>query len=439
MNRVASGILEDHWLPKGHPYRRRNRLGKWRAGYNRLRNDILQGKVRSEELAEYISVSVPVHSMDGWSLLGRSIHSLLRGDPYSAVHLAYYAELRAAVAVLASQGIAVFDKRHCVIDSDGRCALVEALDEDGCPMGPHQWAWEVFQWWADQPSSIEFLRQVIRPEGKPLSLWLSAMNKAQSALDAVGVEWLNLWGIDIKRYFRDRDARNLASYWPTTIDSWDTRDIVENYYAIADVWLSLEPVSESRFWDLDRHLLRIVLIDGYLGATDRGDAATASALDGLAEEVEYLLAGVGIGDSAKESLRVFLSEPELEEPTVIRMARGKSKAGNPQHVVEVLSRATMLLRLASGASAALLFDAGIKREELNFWIHEVGTERGIWSPEDPPGQLIDLWEPIDALLDDMDSIMEGSEPSSHDLWNERPKGLALLGECERIALWGLGL
>ena len=40
----------------------------------------------------------------------------------------------------------------------------------------------------------------------------------------------------------------------------------------------------------------------------------------------------------------------------------KTKVGDASHVVEVISRATMLLRLATGASATLLSDAGIERE-----------------------------------------------------------------------------
>ena len=103
--------------PRPHPYRRRGRRG----GNNRLRDDLSNDRINSDRLSEYIGISAPVHSMDGWSFLGRSIHCLSRGDPYIAVHLAYYAELRAALAILAAQGIGVFSYPHCVIDSEGRC------------------------------------------------------------------------------------------------------------------------------------------------------------------------------------------------------------------------------------------------------------------------------------------------------------------------------
>ena len=79
------------------------------------------------------------------------------------------------------------------------------------------------------------------------------MNKARFTLEGLGSEWLQLWGIDIHRYFGDRDARNAASYWPNTINSWKPRTTADDYQAISDIWLPLEPTSEARFAELDRH------------------------------------------------------------------------------------------------------------------------------------------------------------------------------------------
>ena len=453
MGRIAASLPEDHWLSAEHRYRRRRRRGRWSGGHHRLRVDLSKENVHSDALAEYIGISAPVHATDGWSLLGRAIHCLLRGDPYSAVHLAYYAELRAAIAVLASQGIGVFDNRHCVIDSAGSCKLVEPRDRKGKPMGSHQWTWQVFRWWAGQQRSADLLRDVIKPEGISLGIWVNAMSRAQPALDVIGTEWLHLWGIDIGRYFADREARNSASYWPTSIDSWNPRTPIENYQAVADMWSMLEPTSESRFTELDKHLLRAVLVDGYFGATERtigGEAVgedefqteeeEMTETDGFSGEVESLLLNMSMNDPAKSLLKDFLTDSGLEQPAVIQMASGTSKVGESNHVVEVMSRAAMLLRLATGASATLLFDAGIERGDLEFWIQAVGTERGIWPPKEPPDQLVDLWNDVDEVLDDIDSwVQEMTERSAHEMWGAESNEFSLLGECERVALWGLGL
>ena len=435
MRRVADRMAPDHWLSTPHPYRRRGKRG----GNNRLRNDLSSDSINSDRLSEYIGVSAPIHSMDGWSFLGRSIHCLSRGDPYIAVHLAYYAELRAALAILASQGIGVFSYPHCVIDSVGRCKIVKPVDGDGERVGNHQWTWLAFQWWAEEPRAVELLRRVIKPGRQSLDTWLEAMNKARFTLEGLGSEWLQLWGIDIHRYFGDRDARNAASYWPNTINSWKPRSTVDDYQAISDLWLPLEPTSEARFAELDRHLLRIVLSRGYFGVSgQRQSSETGRA--GFEGEVEALLSNMGMNASEESLWRSFLTDSsEFQEPAVIRMANGEAKVGDASHVVEVMSRATMLLRLATGASAALLSDAGIERENLEFWIQSVGTERGIWPPDEPPEDLLDLWADVETELGQIEDWMDGVEPSVQEIWAARSRGLAILGECERIALWGLGL
>lgn len=66
-------------------------------------------------LAQYIAASVALHSNDGWSYLGRSVACLLAGDTHRALHLAYYAELRAAMSLLASAGIGIFNNQHFIV------------------------------------------------------------------------------------------------------------------------------------------------------------------------------------------------------------------------------------------------------------------------------------------------------------------------------------
>ena len=99
----------------------------------------------------------------------------------------------------------------------------------------------------------------------------------------------------------------------------------------------------------------------------------------------------------------------------------------------------MLLRLATGASAGLLSDAGIGRERLEFWIQAVGTGRGIWQPKAPPEDLVDLWADVEAALEQIEDSTKGTQPNAEEIWVRESRGMAILGECERVALWGLGL
>lgn len=79
---------------------------KWIGTTNRYRlkctvalfKDTQPGKgINSRNLAQYIAASAPLHCADGWSVLGRAIDSHSRGDFDASRHLAYYAELRAAL------------------------------------------------------------------------------------------------------------------------------------------------------------------------------------------------------------------------------------------------------------------------------------------------------------------------------------------------------
>ena len=433
MHSVTAGLRSGHWLSGSHRYRDRGN----RRGNNRLREDLSQGTIHNEELSQYIGISAPVHSMDGWGLLGRSMHCLLRGDSYTAVHLAYYAELRAALAILASQGIGIFNDSHCVVDSTGKCKIVTPVDEGGKRIGNHMWTWLVFQWWSREPRAVDLLREVIKPNVDSLGTWIEGMTKARFSLAEVGAKWLELWGIDIRRYFADRDARNAASYWPNTINSWQSRIAAEDYEAVYNIWSPLEPTQETRFSELDKHLLRIVLFDGYFGAT--GQRATSdTGREGFADEVNSLLHNMGMNEVAKAIWQEFLTNDRSELP-IIEMASGKAKVGGTTHVVEVMCRATMLLRLAVGASAGLLSDAGIERGHLEFWIESIGIGRGIWKPNESPDALVDLWTEIGHEVDELRGWEGQTAASAREAWSSQTQKLAVLEECERVALWGLGL
>src|SRR5271168_3372640 len=98
--------------------KRHFKRGQWIGLSNRYREntitklkaDVLPGaSINIPHLAQYVAASCPLHCADGWSLLGRALDCHARRDADSARHFAYYAELRAAISLLASQGIAVFD------------------------------------------------------------------------------------------------------------------------------------------------------------------------------------------------------------------------------------------------------------------------------------------------------------------------------------------
>jgi len=72
----------------------------------------------------YVAVSAPLHCADGWSFLGRAVAAILLGDATAARHLGYYAELRAAMSLMAAHGVGIFNRTHFVVVTADDCRLV---------------------------------------------------------------------------------------------------------------------------------------------------------------------------------------------------------------------------------------------------------------------------------------------------------------------------
>jgi hypothetical protein len=113
----------------------------------RLKADYPLSAGQKRNLAQYIVASAVLHTNDGWGYLGRSIGCLMSGDAHRALHLAYYAELRAAVSLLAGAGIGVFHREHFIVSAANTTTRLQSK------LGTHQIAWDALELWSLQPSS----------------------------------------------------------------------------------------------------------------------------------------------------------------------------------------------------------------------------------------------------------------------------------------------
>lgn len=197
---VKPFLARSLWLGKTNYYARNiiDRLGRDRGRLNAK---------KSKGLSRYIATSSILHCSDGWSYLGRAISASLAGDPHRALHLAYYAELRAAISLLATIGIGAFNRTHFTIS--GR----ETASKLHTPSGTHRFVWDALEYWSRGRSSGELFASVVRPAGVPLDDWLYPIGGA-SAVSLQASAWFLSWGQDIRWSARDRDLRNDSSYQP---------------------------------------------------------------------------------------------------------------------------------------------------------------------------------------------------------------------------------
>lgn len=421
ISRLTREFKAGQWLGPQNPYctDAATILNHTRAGED----------LQHQELIEYIAVSAIHHCFDGWSYLGHALQAEMACDPDVARHLGYYAELRAAMGLLASEGIGVFDRKHVVVCSEGKCHMITQLP------GTHQFAWKALKAWADAKAKDVLLRVIIL-SGVPLSDWLEQFSSG--GVQALAADWLTSWGLDLKRYADDRIARNTASYRPTALVSSGPRTIDKIMRSVLQFWSGFQPTDSATFYDLDRWLLRSILEDVY---RNNHDESAREAPEDYLNRVDRMLDSLGLFDASKQNLRQFL-DPTVNHPAqILSDARSKQPVNNVNHSKQLLARAALLLRLATGRARELLSGTA-PRGTLQFWWSRPAVSRRLWRTDDPPSPFSDLWEDVSESMDSVEGWLNNgraTDPCVHDFWNKHAADASVLSTTERICLWGLGL
>lgn len=394
------------WLPVSNRYRR--------TCVERYAADTRAAAVNDSQLAQYVGASAPAHAIDGWSCLGRAMDSALRRDTYSAVHFGYYAELRATMSLLAGEGIGIFNLCHPVIDAAG---ATHRFPRTG-GLGTHKVVWPIFRYWSTLKRASDLIDEIVSPALIPLSEWLSASGAAVP-MRAVAQRWLSSWGVDLAAFDDDHDNRNLASYRPSEFRSPPHLDIHEVAQFVEELWRLFEPSTARRFPTIERLLLR--------RAWRRGGAIPASA------SIEQL--GVAAPEAAEWA--AFLKDPSDSMP--LRLAEEQSGIEDPRCHLRIISRAALMLFVATSAARRLLTQAAYTAETLSFWWQRQGEDRGLWNAASRPDNPLDLWADISNALDTSGLWRSNNSPGSslRDWRQTQMAALDGLGSFELVGIWGL--
>ncbi|TPK02881.1 hypothetical protein FJ872_28760 [Mesorhizobium sp. B2-5-9] len=396
----------------------------------RLENGVPGTPGRKRHLAQYIAASVALHANDGWSYLSRAVACILAGDTHRSLHMAYYAELRAAMSLLASAGIGVFDKQHYIISGTNLAVKLRA------PNGTHIMAWLALEEWSRRPASGTLFSTLIRPEGRTLNEWFQLQGGA-SSLAPQAKAWFMQWGMDLGVASKDREARNESSYRPDGVPTTWEVSAKGSLDFVRDMWSTLEPSSASSFEQIDRHILRRAVERHYFSVTGRTPSANDGAYVAL---INTIVEVQSFATATEQRLKSFLlRQSARNDPQIFQFSA--MKPGNPQSdAFAIMSRAVLLLRLATGAAHLLLNRAGLNANLLGFWWERLGETRGLWRPGSPPSALTDLWADVEESLRDISNV-ETSTPevmeSFRSLSAELPGSLNMLATHERVSLWGL--
>lgn len=389
-------------------------------------------------LRQYIAASSLTHCMDGWSFIGRAIEAHLRGDSDTSRHLGYYAELRAAMAFLASEGIGVFDKIHYIVDHKGKCREIPNPNKKGT----HVITWESLEYWASSNVAADLLFSVIKPGGIPLKEWLDNFSMGTGIREIIADKWLKQWGLDLKMLYEDRDSRNFASYRPTAFTSPRALSINDALQSVNEFWNTFEPFESLRFAKLDRYLLKNSL-EIYFRTSHPNGKSHKQAAKTYKLIIRNMLHNLAPGDLTSEEWLTFLTDTSNTSCAILLDAKGEAGPKDPNHHREVIARAALLLRIATGSCHEFLYSlTTTDKEKLQFWCSRIGEDRSLWQAANEPDQFIDLWADIKEALEELEDWKAdpANYPNSYcTLWKESSDVVGMLGTCERICLWGVGV
>jgi len=314
----------------------RNRYKTDTTGRIKQDTDPTSGRtVNNKDLAEYVAVSAIFHCFDGWAFLSRAIGSILDGDIHTAVHLAYYAELRAAIALLATEGIGIFDRTHFWFDNSGNHNTLKD--------GTHAIVWKIIKEWGNTPSKNLRLLELLQVENRNFTEWLGAAHYgSRPTMAALAQNWLRTWSLDLEILGEDRVIRNEVSYRPTNISSLARINRVDALEEILEYWRAYEPSASGKLRLLDLHLLQRALRKIYYART--GEYAGTSKYERF---IDATLGNLGITHNT--SLRNFLLRDRamVNHPLLATASLKGKLATGIIRPMPVIARSMLLLRITT--------------------------------------------------------------------------------------------
>jgi len=370
------------------------------------------------EMAEYLAYSAIVHCFDGWNYLSQAFRCLISGDRRTAVHLGYYAELRAGMALLATQGLGVFATTNIAIDSSyvvwskGRAKT-------------HSFVWEALGIWAtNHTPALSFMGE-IKVERESLRFWLDNAGATAAIQSRVAADWLRAWSVDLQVFHADHTIRDNASYRPNALRLPAEpllRPEADILLPLLLSWSALEPTPSGAAHVLDSHLLRQAMEFAYPiyrpGGTP-GSAAYNTEMNGWPVPM------------SSELIRFMRRNTDADRHYLLAQAQQPATTHQPQ---PILARALLLLRVATAECVALLKGASVSMPELSYWWQAELLNHGILNPPTVT-RWAELWDDVGAaksLIEDW--LAAGPDPSQFDSLRFVSEHVAV-SQFQRCALW----
>ena len=205
---------------------------------------------------------------------------------------------------------------------------------------------------------------------------------------------------------------------------------------VIDTWRTLEPEA-APFASVDSQFLRLSLERTYFGTTGQRPSSDPA---GYLNTIDSVLSAQSISHLQAERLRYFLKrEVDPEDAPILGFAVGSSDPSDPGCHFNVLSRAALMLRMATGASTRMLRAAEIQPQEYSFWWSRIGLDAGLWPEAPDPEDVAEYWVEISESLQVLEEWAEQGPASEsfHDLVRSCGGSLHKMAAMELVGVIGV--
>jgi hypothetical protein len=380
------------------------------------------------EFATFLAIATHCHALDGWRYLSKAAYSLLSGSRNTALHLAYYAELRAAMSILSGGGIGILNGKHFSIDKNSSVTRFGG--------GTHIAAWEAISAWAKVQANARLVIEVVGAAGLNGLKWADACRLTHTR-ESVAEHWLGDWSVDIHNLTLDRELRNVASYRP---------NLFSNAY---------DPISSDDL-SLVLNASRACIL-GQNGQIDEDEIDVALMAD-LCHKAGELTCGqknVPLNDPAyMNAMQTWFEGPggrsANQAHVLVDTIRNAPKTSGwevlkwadraNKDVKGVFSRALLLLRLATALMKWQRNKVRQRAPQGNAPWHEsflagFAVNCHLVSPKGSVPDYADFADDQYIAVDEIDSWLAKHSMEGYHIWASIGNPLREICRFERVALW----
>lgn len=415
----ANHLANNEFLPNTNPLKM-NSVGAIKDHFESGNPFVLA----PDDVKAYLATSVISHCFDGWLYLAHAVDSLLKGDKGIAIHLAYYAELRGTLSFLARQGVSVNNGKNLGVNSTG------ILKSTGSK-GTHIATWKYLESWINSTTvDHKPLLNYFTVRNKSLNDWVNHIPYpiTPTIVSQYTLEWMKEWSFDIMNYEEDRNFRNIVTYQPQRLIDNSQIDFKVKFAGISNIWKFIEPNGSDKFALLDKYLFSILFDKIHRSPIL---ASSGLSLENLTENT-FVSAGLTKDLSIKEIMDLGINN------SLLTAAKNKAiqQPSGELLPLNIISRALLMLRISSGCAYELMNSAGITKNNIDFYLNNLGNNIGHWKGATPNNFEV-LWDDINDSVTMIDELL--NEPGDlilSDLYKDWPSELHYFKQISRACFWG---